>query len=204
MTTTPIPTGPTGPTGAAGPNKLLIALIAVGSVLLLVIVGGAFFLIGQSNGNGSAGGNDNAGAPTPLASQTPGSESTDTPDDPTGDGGDAPVDTSVRFTNFSADLTVECDPTGQADEKAQPSISWSSANAIAVYWTPSDREANSENGYQVGPSGNQNDMSDSKGPGERYEFPCNHDQFFDTTITLVGANGEKVSKSVTFEDVNWQ
>jgi len=120
-----------------------------------------------------------------------------------GNGGDAPVDNSVRFTSFNADLTVECDPTGEAEEKAQPQISWSSANAVTVYWTPNDREANGENGYQVGASGDQNTMSDSKGPGERYEFPCNHDQYFDTTITLVGADGQKVSKTVRFEDVNW-
>ena len=46
-------------------------------------------------------------------------------------------------------------------------------------------------------------MSYSKGEGERYEFPCNHRQYFDTTITLVGANGETVSKHVTFTDMNW-
>ena len=40
-------------------------------------------------------------------------------------------------------------------------------------------------------------------PGERYEFPCNHRQTFDTTITIYGANGQKVSKTVTFADVNW-
>jgi hypothetical protein len=200
MTTTPIPTGPT-PSGAAGPNKLLITLIAIGGVLLLAVVAIIFLLIGQN----SNGGGTNAGDQTPLptVSDTPTAE----PTDDAGDGGDdggQPVDNSVRFTNFTFDETVECDPTGQADEKAQPSISWDSANAVSVYWTPNDRDANSENGYQVGSSGNQNDLSDSKGPGERYEFPCNHDQFFDTTITLVGANGDTVSKTAHFEDVNWQ
>ncbi len=120
-----------------------------------------------------------------------------------GSGGQAPVDNSVRFTSFSADLTVECDTTGEAEYKAQPSISWASANAVAVYWTPNDYEANAENGYEVGANGNQNTMSDSKGEGERYEFPCNHRETFDTTITLVGSNGQTVSKSVTFTDVNW-
>ncbi len=46
-------------------------------------------------------------------------------------------------------------------------------------------------------------MSYSKGEGERYEFPCNHRETFDTTITLVGANGQTVSKHVTFTDINW-
>ena len=206
MTTTPIPTGPS-PAGAAGPNKLLIALIAVGGVLLLAVVAIVFLLIGQ-NSNGGGGINAGDQTPLPTASDTP----SPTPSDGAGaegegdggDGGDQPVDNSVRFTSFEYDPTVECDPTGQADEKAQPSISWASANAVQVFWTPNSNDANASNGYEVGPSGNQHDMSASKGEGERYEFPCNHDQYFDTTITLVGANGQTVSKHVTFEDVNWQ
>jgi hypothetical protein len=204
MTTTPIPTGPTGPTGAAGPNKLLIALIAVGSVLVLVIVALVFFIVGQ--GNAGNGGNDNAGAPTPLASQTPATPVAEPTDDATdgGDGGSSGgsgTDDSLRFTSFSANPQVACDY--NADQKAQPQISWSAANATAVYWTPSNRDATADNGYQVGSSGNQNDMSASKGPGERYEFPCAHEQTFDTTITIYGSNGQKVSKHVTFTDINW-
>jgi len=204
MTTTPIPTGPTGPAGAAGPSKLLIALIAVGSVLVLVIVALVFFIIGQGNAGNS--GNDNAGAPTPQTSQTPATpvaEPTDEPaDGGSGDsGGSSGTDDSLRFTSFNANLQVACD--SNADEKAQPQISWSAANATAVYWTPSNQDATADNGYQVGTSGNQNDMSASKGPGERYEFPCNHRQTFDTTITIYGSNGQKVSKHVTFTDRNW-
>ena len=204
MTTTPIPTGPTGPTGAAGPNKLLIALIAVGSVLVLVIVGIVFFVVGQNNGGN--GGNDNAGAPTPQTSQTPQTPVAEPTDGATdgnngGGGGGGGTDNSLRFTSFNANTQVACDY--NADEKAQPQISWSAANATAVYWTPSDREATADNGYEVGASGNQDDMSQSKGPGERYEFPCNHRETLDTTITLVGANGQTVSKHVTFTDINW-
>jgi hypothetical protein len=215
MSTTPIPTGPTGPV-SAGPNKLLIALIGVGGVLLLSVVAIVFLLIGQNANGGNGGINADDPNPTPVVTDpaTPVADPTDEPTDDGGtdgdggsdgggDGGQAPVDNSVRFTAFSADLTVECDPTGEAEFKAQPSISWSSANAVKVYWTPNNREANGENGYQIPKSGNQNDMSASKGQNERYEFPCNHDEYFDTTITLVGANGQKVSKSVTFRDVNW-
>lgn len=198
MTTTPIPTGP-NPSGAAGPSKLLIALIAVGGVLLLSVVALVFLLIGQN----SNGGGVNAGDQTPLptVSDTPAPTPT-AEGDGSGDGGEQPVDNSVRFTSFNYDAQVSCDPTGN-DEKPSPSISWSSANAAHVYWTPNSNDANADNGYAVGASGNQDDMSASKGEGERYEFPCNHRQYFDTTITLVGANGETVSKHVTFEDINW-
>lgn len=202
MTTTPIPTGPTGPV-STGPSKLLITLIAVIAVLVIALVAVFAFVLGQ----GAGGGNINASnqTPTPNASDsaTPVAEPTDgATDGNTDGGGQAPVDNSVRFTSFSADLTVECDPTGN-DEKPSPSISWDSANAAHVYWTPNAQEANGDNGYEVGKSGDQDDMSFSKGPGERYEFPCNHRETFDTTITLVGSNGQKVSKTVTFTDVNW-
>lgn len=188
----------TSPTTAA-PNRLLIALIAVGGALLLAVVAMVFLLIGQN----SAPNNNDAKAPQPTPtvteSLTPVEEDAEEPT--TNDA--PPPDNSVRFTSFNADLTVECDTTGQAEEKAQPQISWSSANAVHVYWTPNSNDADASNGYEVGASGNQNDMSASKGEGERYEFPCNHRETFDTTITLVGANGEKVSKHVTFTDVNW-
>src|SRR5690606_28187152 len=122
MTTTPIPTGPAG-TPAAGPNKLLIALIAVGGVLLLAIVAIVFLLIGQSTAGGTIGAGDQS--PTPVVTETPATPAAEpsgeaTDDDGDGGGQQAPVDNSVRFTSFSADLNVQCDSTGQAEEKAQP------------------------------------------------------------------------------------
>ena len=189
----------TTPIAAAGSSKLVIALISVGGVLLLAIVAAVFLLIGQNSA-----GNNNANGPDPLPitteTSTPAVEETQ---QPVSDDAADPVDNSVHFTNFTADLTVECDTTGQAEEKAQPQISWSSANAVRVYWTPNNDDATAENGYEVGASGNQDTMSASKGAGERYEFPCNHRETFDTTVTLVGADGQTVSEYVTFTDVNW-
>ena len=201
-------------------KKLQIALIAVAATLAVTLVAVAFLFIGRSTGTS---GTINAGEQTtPESSQTPSAPLDGEADAPvgeqpvatggtgtggngTGNGGNAPApapaDNSPRFISFGATLQVFCD--SNADEKAQPQISWVAANATAVYWTPSNQDATADNGYQVGASGNQNDMSNSKGPGERYEFPCNHRQTFDTTITLYGANGQKVSKHVTFTDVNW-
>ena len=110
MTTAPIPTGPT-PAGAAGPNKLLIALIAVGGVLLLAVVAIVFLLIGQNSNGGGA----NAGDQTPLptASDTPSPTPSEAAGDE-GDGGDGgqPVDNSVRFTSFDYDATRRVRPDG--------------------------------------------------------------------------------------------
>ena len=207
MTTAPV---------SSGPNKLLIALIAVGGVLLLTITAVVFLLVGQNSaGTGAINAGDQAPLPdtsqTPTPDAEPAAEGGDASQGQTGGGtggqssggggGQAPVDNSLRFTSFNYNAQVACDPTGN-DEKPSPSISWSSANAVHVYWSPSDDEATAED-YEVGASGNQDDMSYSKGEGERYEFPCNHRQTFDTTITLVGANGQTVSKHVTFTDINW-
>jgi len=197
-------------------NKILIALIAVGATLLVAVVAIAFLFVGRSTSAGTI----NAGEQTtsPEASQTPVAPVDEVADVPTGQqpvstsggnsGGNnapapAPVDNSLHFTSFNATLQVACDTTGQDEYKAQPQISWTAANVTAVYWTPSNQDASADNGYQVGGTGNQNTMSDSKGPGERYEFPCNHRETFDTTITIYGSNGQKVSKHVTFTDINW-
>ncbi len=68
----------------------------------------------------------------------------------------------LRFTSFDYVEAVQCDRDGN-DEEASPSISWSSANAVAVYWTPkNNNDATAENGYEVGASGNKDDMSASK------------------------------------------
>jgi hypothetical protein len=170
-------------------------------VLLLGVVAIVFLMIGRGAAQPTADGD-----PTAAPIVTPTTTPTPTPSaPPVGDGsggGGGSTDTTVRFTAFDYDPDVACDPSGE-DEKPSPSISWSSANAVAVYWTPNNQEANASNGYQVSASGNQDTMSASKGQGERYEFPCNHDQYFDTTITLVGADGQTVSESVTFVDVNW-
>ena len=202
MTTTPIPTGPTS-TGAAGPNKLLIALIAVGGVLLLTVVAIVFLLIGQNSNGGPVTAGDQTPTPTPTVTESPTpSPEPDSGDGDSGDGGETPVDNSTRFTSFNYDETVECDPTGQ-EEKPSPSINWASANAASVWWTPSDEDAYDDQGYQIPQSGDQDDMTASKGPGERFEFPCNHEETMDVTITLVSPNGQHVSKTVTFRDVNW-
>jgi hypothetical protein len=210
MTTTPIPTGPTGPV-SAGPNKLMIALISVGAILVVAIVVIAFLVGQQTGGNGSINAGDVTSQPSTPPSATPGAEATDEPTTDGGNsdggsssngGGGSSSDKTVQFTSFNYNAQVACDPTGN-DEKPSPSISWSSKNAVHVYWTPNSNDATADNGYEVGPSGNQDDMTISKGPGERYEFPCNHRETFDTTITLVGANGQTVSKHVTFTDINW-
>jgi hypothetical protein len=193
MSTVPLPTsGPgTPPPAADGRNRLILILGIVAGLLLLTVVAVVFLLIGRGSAVPTAG---ETPTPTITASESP----TPTPtaeDEPE----PAPVDNSTRFTNFSADLTVECDPTGEQD-KPEITFSWTAVNAVEAWYTPSDDDAKDDD-YMRFPNANagtQNDLTDE------HLFPCNHDQYLDVTITLVGPGGEHVSHHVVYEDVNWQ
>lgn len=187
----------TGPDSPTGPNKLVIILAAAGGVLLLVVVALVFLLIGQSTANPTAGETPTPD-PTPTASESPTPSPTASEDAPPPAPAPAP-DTSVRFTNFTADLTVECDPTGEQD-KPEITFSWTAKNAVEAWYTPSTKDAY-EDRYLKFPNasaGTQNDLTDE------HLFPCNHEETMDVTITLVGANGQRVSEHVVYRDVNWQ
>jgi hypothetical protein len=193
MSTVPLPTsGPgTPPPAADGRNRLILILGIVAGLLLLTVVAVVFLLIGRGSAVPTAG---ETPTPTITASESP----TPTPT-AEGEPEPAPVDNSTRFTNFSADLTVECDPTGEQD-KPEITFSWTAANAVEAWYTPSDDDAKDDD-YMRFPNANagtQNDLTDE------HLFPCNHDQYLDVTITLVGPGGEHVSHHVVYEDVNWQ
>jgi hypothetical protein len=194
MTTVPLPTPDPGtpPPAVGGRNRIILILGIVAAVLLLTVVAIVFLLIGRGTAQPDAG---ESPTPTPTVSDSP--TPTPTPTEPPVT--QAPVDDSTRFTNFSADLTVECDPTGEQD-KPEITFSWTAANAVEAWYTPSDDDAKDDN-YMQFPNpnaGTQNDLTDE------HLFPCNHDQYLDVTITLVGPGGEHVSHHVVYEDVNWQ
>lgn len=193
MTTVPLPTSDPGtpPPATGGPNRTILILGIVAAMLLLTVVAIVFLLIGRGTAQPGAG---DTPTPTLTATETPSPTPTEDPE-PT----QPPVDTSTRFTGFSADLTVECDPTGEQD-KPEITFSWTAANAVEAWYTPSDEDAKNDD-YMRFPSadaGTQDDLTDE------HLFPCNHDQYLDVTITLVGPGGEHVSHQVVYEDVNWQ
>ncbi|MGB3910729.1 MAG: hypothetical protein WBL06_09695 [Pseudolysinimonas sp.] len=195
MSTVPLPTSdPGAPTPTAGGrNRLILILGIVAGLLLLTVVAVVFLLIGRGSAVPSAG---ETPTPSTTASESPTPMAT-AEEQP--DATQAPVDNSTRFTNFSADLTVECDPTGEQD-KPEITFSWTAVNAVEAWYTPSDDDAKDDNYMQFpdANAGTQNDLTDE------HLFPCNHDQYLDVTITLVGPNGEHVSRRVVYEDVNWQ
>jgi hypothetical protein len=194
MTTMPLPTSDPGtPPPSGGISRVTIILGVVAGVLLLAVVAIVFLLIGRGSGTPGAG-----DTPSPTPTPTVTDSASPTPSESDESETQAPVDNSTRFTNFSADLTVECDPTGEQD-KPEITFSWTAANAVEAWYTPSDDDAKDDNYMQFpnANAGTQNDLTDE------HLFPCNHDQYLDVTITLVAPNGEHVSKHVVYEDVNW-
>ena len=198
MTTVPLPTSDPGtpPPAGGGVSRLTIILGVVAGVLLLAVVAIVFLLIGRGSADPGAG-----GSPTPTPTPTTSDSASPTPTESESDEPEtqAPVDNSTRFVSFNADLTVECDPTGQQD-KPEITFSWTAANAVEAWYTPSDDDAKNDNYMQFpnANAGSNNDLTDE------HLFPCNHDQLLDVTITLVGPGGEHVSEHVVYEDVNWQ
>jgi len=183
MTTEPLPTPP-----AKSSKRLILILSIAGGVLLLVVIALVFLLLGRSLGEGEVVAST---SPTPTesasASPTPAPSETQA----------APVDNSVRFTSFAAPTTVMCDAGDEDNQPPKPEIqvSWASANAVEAWYSPSNEDAKDDGYMKVPLSGNQNNLTDE------HLFPCFHDETADYTITLVGANGQHVSKHWTVTNV---
>lgn len=185
MTAAPTPT-------SGSDRRLLVALLAVGGVLAVGIIVLAAVLLTRGNGGASL-----ADATTRPSAGTIASAS------PTADGSGAtqptaaPVDTSTHFTSFTVVTTVHCDTTGNSP-KPVVTLNWASQNALEAWFSPANVDAKDQGYMQVPTTGNQNDLTDE------HLFDCNHRQTEDVTITLVGPNGEHVSKHATITDANWQ
>lgn len=168
-------------------NTLVITLATVGGVLLLAVVALVFLLIGR----GTAGdGTTAAASPTPTVTASP----TPTPT-PTTEPAPEPEDTSARFTSFDALTELECPNEG---DKPEILVSWTTANAVEVWYTSGNEDAKDDNYMQVPLNGSQADFTDE------HLFPCAHRGDQDYTLTLVGPNGEHVSEHWTVVDLNWE
>ena len=187
----------TAPASSGLDRRLLIALLAVGGVLAIGII--VLIVVLLTRGSGGASLADATSTPSANASATP--SPTPTTADTGGSGGtqqtSAPVDNSTHFTSFNVVTTVHCDTTGNSP-KPVVTLSWASKNAVEAWFSPANVDAKDQGYMQVPTTGNQNDLTDE------HLFDCNHRQTEDVTITLVGPNGEHVSKHATITDANWQ
>lgn len=187
LPTQPMSTPPAAP-GAKRWTPLFTTVVVIGGLLLLTVIALVFLLIGRGMATTSASESPSL-APTPTASESPSVSETVDAEQPA----DEPVDTSTRFTSFTAPTTVVCDPDAESKPKIQ--VSWTSANAVDAYFAPHDGDASDGTGYQVPVSGNQDDIVDND-----HEFPCQHRGEQEYTLTLVGPGGEKVHEHWTVID----
>lgn len=181
----------TAPAPSGLDRRLLVALIAIGAVLAIAIIVLVIVLLTRGGGASLAGATTTPST-SANGSATPASTSAGTGTSPA-----APTDAGTRFTSFDVVTTVRCDPTGNSP-KPVVTLSWASANAVEAWFSPANVDAKDQGYMQVPTTGNQNDLTDE------HLFDCNHRQTEDVTITLVGPNGEHVSKHATITDANWQ
>lgn len=176
-------------------NRPMIIVIAISGVLLLVVVALVFLLIGQNTAPTVSGGTTALPTETALPTPTPSAIEVEG-EQPA----DAPVDDSTHFTSFDAPTTVVCDAGNEDNQPPKPEIqvSWSSANAIEAWYTSSNEDAVDDHYMQIPLTGDQSDLTDE------HLFPCFHDETADYTITLLGPNGEHVSKHWTVTNVGDQ
>ena len=174
-------------------RRLLVTLIAFGGVLAVAIIVLIVVLLTRGGGTSLA-----DASTTPSTSANSSATPTSTPSETAGtQATSAPVDTSTHFTSFNVVTTVHCDTTGNSP-KPVVTLSWASQNAVEAWFSPANVDAKDQGYMQVPTTGNQNDLTDE------HLFDCNHRQTEDVTITLVGPNGEHVSKHATITDANWQ
>lgn len=190
MSTIPLPTQPAG---GPKPNRTpIIVLSAVGGVLLLAVVALVFLLLGR--GLGSEPASSTTDIPTPTATPTASASPTPTQTQAAPPPPPPAEDTSARFTSFNAVTEVRCPNSG---EKPEIQFSWSTANAVEVWYTSGHEDAVDDGYMRVPLSGSQNDLTDE------HLFPCAHRETQDYTLTLVGKNGEHVNQFWTVRDLNW-
>jgi hypothetical protein len=179
-------------------RRLLIALLAIGGVLAIAII--VLIVVLVTRGSGGTTLADSTTTPSITASDSPSATPTPTTADNSSGGTQqtaAPVDNSTHFTSFNVVTTVHCDTTGNSP-KPVVTLSWASKNAVEAWFSPANVDAKDQGYMQVPTTGNQNNLTDE------HLFDCNHRQTEDVTITLVGPNGEHVSKHATITDANWQ
>lgn len=173
-------------------NPLVITLIVIGGLLLLAVVALLFLLIGRGL------------SPQPTVDTSPVPGVSPRPSaTPTGEAAPVPPqeDTSTRFTLFEAPTEVLCDPGDEDNQPPKPEIMvrWESVNAVEAWYSPSSKDAKDDGYMQVPLSGSQADFTDE------HLFPCfDQGPTRDYTITLVGPNGEHVSRTWTVTDLSRQ
>lgn len=187
-------------------KALLFTLVGVGAALLIAIIVLLIILFssGQATPDSSATPSDTpTTSPTPSDSPTPTESATPTPTPtPTPTAAPPPPpDTSPGFASFSQGQTVFCNATpGPGYTPPTISFNYTAKNASSVWFLFGEGDAADAQAFPMPISGNQNDVY---GGGTPIEYPCGQ-ATAKYTLTVVGNNGQHVSKTFTVKNTGDQ
>ena len=191
-------------------RTLLYILIGVGAAILIALIVVLVMLFTRDGDPESAPTptTTTSSSPTPSDSPTPSESPTPTPTPtPTADPPPPPPpDTSPGFASFNLSTqNVQCQsppaPGGGGVIPPNPQVrfNWTAKNAQAVWFVFGTSDAADAGAFPLPLSGNQDDVYHS---ANSMEFPCYQaEQKY--TITVVGNNGQHVSKTFTVKNTGW-
>ncbi|CAN5287549.1 hypothetical protein BH11ACT3_BH11ACT3_15500 [soil metagenome] len=183
---------------------LLIGLIIAGALLLIAIVVLVVFLVGRASGQPQAGETTTPSA-TPSASATPSTTPTATPTPtptPTEDAPPPPPPPSTAPTlQFTTTNTqVLCNASAPAGSHQYIGFSWKSSNVNQVFFGVDTNDASAGAFFSnLPPSGTSTNDFPEGFNHDTFEYACGTAKHT-YTMTVVGTNGQKVSKTVTIKN----
>ena len=198
------------PQGDGDPEKkksraLMIALIIVGAVLMIALIILVVVLAARGAGSSNADASTTASAsdtpsdtPSVTPSATPTPTPTPTPTQTVAPPPPPPPSNNPTINSFkTGSTTVLCNESAPEGDHQPIGFSWSTSKAAKVYFGVDTNDASTASLFDNLPaSGNSNDdFPDGYNHGT-YEYPCTalSTKF---TLTVVGDNGHKASKSIT-------
>jgi len=185
-------------------RTLTVALIIVGAILLIAIIILVVVLAARGSGSTTAGDTTSTSAsasPSETASTTASASATPTATPtptPTHTVAPPPPSNDAVINSFTTgSTTVLCNESAPQGDHQPIGFSWSTSKAAKVYFGVNTNDASTASLFDNLPaSGNSNDDFPSGYNHGDFEFPCpSASQKY--TLTVVGDNGHKQSKSVT-------
>lgn len=180
-------------------RRLFIILGIVGGVLLLTVIILLALLLTQNNAHSTGAATSTPSATpsaTPTASSTPSATPTPTPtptSTPTTDPAPPPPPptNTVKIDKFSGTSTIRCNTQAPVEPDYTLFFEWRTTNAAQIYFGVATADASTGAFFtNLPPNGNSEDDFEYQ-----LEFPCPAASQ-NYTLTVIGNNGDKVSKSI--------
>jgi hypothetical protein len=182
---------------------LMIGLIAAAALLIATLIVLVIILLPKGSADPQAGdtqtpesGLSETPTPEPTVSDVPTPDPTPTEDAPAPPPPPPPPATGAAFTTFSPKSQVSCSRGGPGFTPDPPSIeiSWATVRADSAWIVQGTSDAADSGFMQIPLNGNQSNFQYT------LQFPC-FQANATYTITLVGSDGNHVSKSWTVKNI---